>query len=406
MQFSIISNLGFRNVWRQKRRSLVMIAAVASALWGSISLAALARGVSDQMARESIRELTGHIKIQHPDYLRDPVVNNSFIKNSKIDLALSDPRVISWASRVRIPGVISSERESYGITLVGIDPSEEAGVSFIGDAPIVGMGISSVSEPGIIIGKKLLDNLQTEIGRRVVLMTQDRENKIRDRGFKIIGAFDAELESTETAYIFLGRETLRQLVGYPEMLSEVSILAKDRDKIADLMHDLKVALPELDVQPWTTLQPLAAAILKIQNGFLSIWFGVVIFTVSFGLINTLFMAIYERMRELGLLQALGMKPWMILAQIVVESVTLLLIGGVCGNLCAFLTVKSLSGGIDLSSFASAGEIIGVGSRIFPVILSRDLLAANVLTIFIGTLASLYPAWRASQFIPVEAMRKV
>ena len=161
--------------------------------------------------------------------------------------------------------------------------------------------------------------------------------------------------------------------------------------------------PKSDVQPWTVLEPLAVAVTKIQNGFLFLWSLIVLVTIAFGLVNTLFMAIFERTRELGLFQALGMKPSWILTQIVIESALLLLIGGMIGNALAFGTVAFFSDGIDLSRFAAGTSQFQISRMLFPVILFRDWIIANTVILFISLLSAFYPAKRASQISVLEAL---
>jgi ABC-type lipoprotein release transport system permease subunit len=133
---------------------------------------------------------------------------------------------------------------------------------------------------------------------------------------------------------------------------------------------------------------------------------VVFLSLSFGLVNTLVMAVFERVREIGLMLALGMRPSSILGQIVIESVFLLVIGLAIGNSLTYATIIPLRDGIDISIFAEGMEMFGAASTLYPELLAKDIILANIVVLTLGFLASLSPAWRASRYDPIEAITKV
>ncbi len=146
--------------------------------------------------------------------------------------------------------------------------------------------------------------------------------------------------------------------------------------------------------------------LNIMDGFVLVWIIVVFLALSFGLVNTLVMAVFERIREIGLMLALGMRPANILGQIVVESLLLLVIGLALGNAFAWMTVVPLKDGIDISAVAEGMEMMGASSMLYPDLQIRDVITANIVVLALGFLASLSPAWQASRYQPVEAITKV
>ena len=148
------------------------------------------------------------------------------------------------------------------------------------------------------------------------------------------------------------------------------------------------------------------AFLQLMNGFLVLWDLVVFIAMGFGIVNTLLMAVFERMREFGLLKALGMKPSRIVAEVLTESFLLLVLGMIAGNVISYASAWALSGpGIDLSALAAGAEFVGIARVIYPAVVLRDVLIANGVVFFLGLLVSLYPAVRAARFTPVEAMAK-
>jgi len=142
-----------------------------------------------------------------------------------------------------------------------------------------------------------------------------------------------------------------------------------------------------------------------MNGFVMVWMVVIFLALSFGLVNTLMMAVFERVREIGLMRALGMRPSAIVYQILVESIMLLVLGLVVGNLMAIGTIAPLKDGIDISAVAEGMEMMGASSRLYPVLQWGDLMLANAVVIVLGIITSLLPAWRAAQYRPVEALSR-
>ena len=148
------------------------------------------------------------------------------------------------------------------------------------------------------------------------------------------------------------------------------------------------------------------SMLAVMDGFVLVWFAVIFLALSFGLVNTLLMAVFERTREIGLVQALGMKSTNILYMVLIESVIMLLIGLAAGNILSWLTILPLQDGIDVSSVAAGMEFAGMSSTLLPAVKTFDVVLANLLVLVLGIAASLFPAWRASRKVPIEAITRV
>jgi ABC-type lipoprotein release transport system permease subunit len=404
---TLLTTLAWRNLWRHSRRTVVMIFALALGVWAMIAMAAFVRGWMGQYVHKEIMNLTGHVQIHATDYRDDPSVAHRLPSpTGLLERALGDKPVTAWDARVRVPGVVASERESAGVEIVGIDPAAERGLSFIDGAIAEGRDLESPDDPGVLIGRELAERLETQIGRRIVLTSQDANNDIADRGFRVVGIFRAEPEAVETGYVFIGRRIAQQMLKIGDDVSEIAVMTQDRERLDALVARLRAAAPGRDVAPWTELRPILVLSQKVNNVVLLIWFAVVFAAMSFGLINTLLMAIFERTREFGLFQALGMPPRYILQQVMIESLILLMIGLVVGNLSAWVTVAGFHDGVDLSRFAEGLALVGVSPVIYPMVSNTDIVASNAIVIVLGILASLYPAWRAARRVPVEAITRV
>ena len=400
--------MAWRNIWRNPRRTAVILAAVIIGVWSMIFLGALMRGIAVGMVKNGIATLTGHIQIHHKGYRDDPAVENSMFNHQVIEKALSEslPPGAHWTSRVRVNAIASNARHSSGVTMVGIDPLAEAKISFIGSAISKGGYLTQGDSNGILIGQALLEKFETQVGRKLVLMSQDKEQEIASRAFRIVGVFRAEMESTEKKFVFVTLSASQKMLKLGNGISEIAILLSDGYENQDVYKKLKATLPpaQFEVHNWRELLPFQTAYLRILDGFMWFWFLVVFVAMGFGIVNTTLMAVFERMREFGLMKALGMKPWWILREVLVESFLLLICGLMVGNFLGFLSIYAISGsGIDLSALAAGAEYAGMARIIYPAIALKDVLVANLTVLLLGILVSLYPAIKASRFTPLQAL---
>jgi len=399
--------LGWRNIWRNPRRTTVILLAIIIGVWSMIFLGALMRGMIEDMVENGISTMTGEIQVHHKGYRDDPVIENSMPDPKVVETTLNNilPTGSLWTARVRVNAIASNARHSMAVTLVGIDPVREAKVSFIGEAVNKGRFLKSDDKFGIIVGKALLEKFETKLGHKIILMSQDTNQEIASRSFRIIGVFRTEMESTEKQFAFVTIPAAQQMLKLKDAISEVSIILPEHKDVNKVTVSLREALPPAyEVQTWRELLPILNAYLEIFNGFSFLWYVVVFVAMGFGIVNTTLMAVFERIREFGLFKALGMKPWWIIKEVLTESFFLLVIGMAIGNILGFLSVFALSeNGIDLSSLAAGAEFAGISRVIYPAILSRDVVLANLVVFVLGLLVSIYPAVKAAKFTPVEAL---
>ena len=404
----ILTMLAWRNLWRNHRRTAIMLGAISVGAWAMIFMTALTQGMVAEMIRDGISALPGHIQVHHPDYRDDPNITNLLPQSSSDIEALFGPAGFdAWSSRVKVPAVVTSEYDSRGVTLLGIDPAAERGMIFVDYEGVDGRFLESASDRGVVIGHKLADTLDTALGKRIVLMSQDPDNNVADRGFRIVGLYNANVEAFEETYVFAGRQTIQEMLKIGDRVTEVVVLGDDyRDVEDDYARVIELVDGRVEVKRWTELDTYLSTMMSVMDGFVLIWVVVIFLALSFGLVNTLVMAVFERVREIGLMLALGMKPGNILGQILIESMLLLVIGLGIGNLLAWLTIKPLESGIDISIVAEGMAMMGASSMLYPELRMEDVVLANVVVLILGFLASLSPAWRASRYEPIEAITKV
>jgi len=403
-----MSIMAWRNLWRNYRRTLIMLLAITVGVWAMIFMTALLRGMVDDMVQQGIGALPGHVQIHAAAYRDDPSITHSMPTPDKDLLkVLKSEQVTAWTSRIKVPAMISSEYDNLGISLLGVDPGGELALGFDADDVVEGRFLNGPHDRGIVVGRKLLQRLETRLGKRVVVMSQDPDNNIADRGFRVVGVFRAELESREESVVYAGRDVIQSMLGVGAEISEIAVLGYDYRSPEVLTSSIRATLStDSEALSWLELDPYLATMMQVMDGFVLVWMVVIFLALSFGLVNTLMMAVFERIREIGLMRALGMRPSAIVYQILVESLMLLILGLLAGNLLAISTIIPLKDGIDVSIVSEGMEMMGASSMLYPVLQWPDLLLANVVVIVLGIITSLLPAWRAAQYRPVEALSRI
>lgn len=403
----ILATLAWRNLWRNYRRTLIMLTAIVIGVWAMIIFSALMRGMLTEMVHAGLRVLPGEVQIHHPEFRDDPSVVNSIQQpTGPLLKVLNTSPIEAWTSRIKVPGMISSERDNRGVQLLGIDPAGEIALGFDTDEIIEGRFLESPDDKGIVIGRKLAERLETQLGKRVVIMSQDPDNDVADRGIRVVGIYRARLQATEELNVYVGRGTLQKMLKIDDRVSEIAITANSYKTVDSWWPAVAAAAgPDMDTQPWMTLDAYLGTMLSIQGTINLVIMIVIFIALSFGLVNTLVMAVFERVREIGLMMALGMRPQWIMYQVLLESVMLLGLGLLIGNVLAAATILPLESGIDISVVAEGLEMAGMGSTLYPSLAAQDMLMATGVVLALGMAASIIPAWRASRYNPIQALAK-
>ncbi len=403
MPLKLLVQLSARNLTRHKRRNFMLLMAICVAVAGVTFMNSLIRGFQYDMQESAVANLTGHVKILAPGYLDDPGIQKSFELANDWQPDIAPEELEGWAARIRIPGVIMSERETRGIQFVGVDPAQES-ISFLSAAEYDGEPLRDASDRRVVIGRALAEQLETKVGRRLVIITQGADGLNREMGFRIAGFYDAEGTGLEKIFVFTGIKTLQDMVD-AEVFTEVSIKLTGTPKEFSIKAVLSEFFTGLVVLDWQELEPQAAAMFVFADAAVFIWFLIMMGALIFGLVNTLITAVMERVRELGMLRAVGMRPGAVIVQVVLESTFMMALGVTIGLVIGVLLVWWASEGIDLTAWAQGMEMAGMRSVLVPKLMTADLILVAGLSMVFGVLASLYPAWRAVKINPLEALRR-
>ena len=403
MPLPLLLQLSWRNLWRHRRRNAILLAAIAVAVAGVVLLNAMLRGMQADMRDSIIDNLTGHVKVLQPGYLDDPSIERGFEVATGWNDTLPEDAVAGWALRVRVPAVVMSERETRGVQLVGVDPAQEA-ISFLGGVTVDGEGLSGRDDRRILIGAALAEQLETAVGRRLVLLTQGADGRNREAGYRIAGIYRAEVGGLEKVFVFTGADTLQGMLD-TTAVTEVSVRLADEAQENSVVDRLVTAFAGLDVRTWRQLEPQAAQMVEFADAAVFIYFVVIMGALVFGLVNTLVTAVMERVRELGMLRTLGMRPYAVVAQVTLESMLVMSLGIVLGLALAFGVFALVADGIDLTAFDDSLAAFGLRPIFVPVLRGEDVALVVAMSLMLGLLASFYPARRAVRVTPLEALRR-
>lgn len=400
----ILFPFAWRNLWRNKRRTFITLAVVTMGVWSILTFNAVLRAWSDSTLTGSLKNMTGDAQIHAPGYRDNPDIQHSFpVPTGQLAKRLDSKPITAWAPRVRSPAIIQSEYKTLPVTLVGIDPQREVGVSFIADARIQGRRLKDAQDDGVLLGRHLAKRLQTRVGKRIVIMANDAQGKLRERGARVIGIYAAE-PRMEDAYLFTGLQAAQTFLHADGLLSEIALMTSSQQALPSVLHQLRRAAPQLDIADWATLQPMTKGLHDIIESFIYVWLLVMFVLIALGVVNTQLMAVYERTREFGLLQALGLRPGWVVLEVALEAVQIIGLGVVLGAVTAYLTVHAMQGGISLGALSAGANFLGIERVLYPRLDSTEFVITIAVIWGLGVLTALWPARRAAKFNAIDAMR--
>lgn len=405
----MVLSLSFKNIWRNSVRSLVVVMAMTVGLTGGIMAVAIMQGMVNQKVHTSIHTEVGHIQIHDEGYLLNPELRR-YIPNADSVVAYAQrlEGVRAATRRTRVPVMINTARVSTGINLVGIDPPNERLVSelytTVPDTSGTFFGGDRPNE--LVISQALADKLKARLRSKVVITLQDTLGNLTGAAFRVTGIFSTFNAPFDQGNAFIRSTTFQNLSMLPPGAShEVAILLHTPERLDAVKQALEARFPNLTVRTWQEVQPEVALLsgwMAVMNYFIV---GIILLTLGFGILNTMLMAVMDRVKEIGMLMAVGMSRTRVFAMIMLETIFLSVMGGAGGTTISLLLLSRLkTTGIDFSAYSEGLESIGYPSMIYPTISGQFFVGLAILVLLTGVLSAMYPARKAVRLKPVEAIR--
>lgn len=409
----LLLKLGYRNLCRNRRRTLLTMSAMAV----STALLILTLGIYDGMLWDMIEGATelyhGHVKITADDYMEKRLLHLTIPEDGLYKNIAADPLVKGIAGRVRGYALLSfGEGESshtQPAELFGINPVEERSVSLLHDHVSEGSFLTNSASHEILLGEGLAKLLEAEIGGEIVAMGQGADGSIAADLFEVVGIIDTGDPVRDATLSVVGRKTLQEMFVVEGRLHEISISLKHPMEAKKWAAQLQPDFPEMDVTPWNEFLPQIGQILEIWGAIKFIFAIIFYFAVILVSANTMYMALLERMREFGIMRAIGLKPRLLSRMILLEGFLMSGISGIVGGIAGIMGSFYLKEHhIDLSRFmthiAYAETTLQPRIRSYPSL--DNILIPIVMIIILGIIVSLFPARRVRRLRPVDVLREV
>lgn len=403
----MIPQIAWRNIWRNRTRSLVIIASVALGLWAGIFIMALSFGMTEERKDKLINEQLSHIQLHEPAFTDNQELAQ-YIPDGPDKLAAiqQQPGVRYASGRTLVNGMVSAAEGSGGIRIIGVYPEAEAALTRLSDKVVEGEYFPDKNNR-ILIGRALADKLGVKLGSKVVLTFQDTSANMVAAAFRVGGLYKTVNAKLDESLAYVRVDDLARLLDSPPMLHEIALLAEQDDDVTRLRDDLAAAYPTLQVETWRELSPELRYLDEMMDLFLYIFIGIILFALAFGLVNTMLMAVLERTRELGMMMAVGLNKTKIFLMILLETLFLALTGTVVGFVLGFLTVRlTARTGISLASVQQGMEEFGMSAVLYPALAWRYYPIIALMVVVFAVLSAIYPAIKALQLNPTQAIRKI
>ena len=403
--------LAWRNIWRHRRRTVIIVLAMGLSLAMMMWYDGLLDGFNNAIAGNAVRVLGGNIQVHAAGY-REKVDSNPLLPltddSAVVQAALSQPNVIAAARRIQTGGLISNREGAFPMSIIGVDPEAEAPVSLIAEHIVDGRYVEPTDEDSILIGKGLAEALSIKVGDRLTMVGSDIHKQNRQRTMTVIGIYDIGIPSMEKGTSYISLSEAQNLFGLRDQSTEVQITLKRVGTESAVVTALTPLLPGYEVESWANNYPELSNAVGRKNIVMDIFSVIIVMIAGIGILNLLLMAIYERTREIGLLGAMGLKPRQIATTFILEGALIGVVGVVAGiALGLMINLSLMQVGMDYSQFAGVTEYMAlISGRIYPTLGVGKLFMRASIILAIAALAALIPAMIASRREPSEALHHV
>ena len=401
----MLAKLAWRNLWRNKLRTGIMLSAMVFGLIGVAAMMGFVTGMYGNMIHNAIAWQTSHIQIHNTRYLTDPNINATIADSQALlDTIAQQPGIKAWSPRFLADGMVASARSARGVRINGIAPDLEARVTPLADSIREGEWLSPEGRYPVLVSSKTAERLRLKIGSKVVLTLTSAAGEVTGGAFRVRGIFKTPSSAFDEGNVFVRRADLVALAGIGGIHEIAILLANDNDAFS--MRDVLQAQTseQNTVRDWQQVQPMLASMIKQMGPSNAIVLGIFVTALGFGIVNIMLMSVFERTREFGVLMAVGMQKHKIFLLIMLETAWLGISGALLGIAGSIGLVHVLQRtGIPLGRMAEGLGAFGVDTTLYPQVSFSDYQMIFITVVAASLLAALYPARQILKQRPVDAM---
>lgn len=404
----ILLKISWRNVWRNPKRSLVMIIAITVGLWGGIFAASLSFGLIEQRFKTTVEQQVSHIQMHHPEFLKDN--NVKYGVNDWHDLKQTlntDEDVSAFSGRTKLSGMLASANLTSGVNIIGVDPVNEAATTRLDNNIVEGHYFDGIDRNPVLVGRELAEKTKIQERSRIVLTFQDVDGELVSATFRVAGIYQTANSSFDERNVYVLQTDLTGYIGGELKINEVAIIGHDIDKIPTISAQYQTEFPGLTIRTWSEISPELSYMQEMTGMMLMIVLVIILFALAFGLVNTMLMSVFERIKELGVLMAVGMNKRRIFGMIMMETIFLTFMGAAGGLLLGILTIRVVGHtGLDLA--AVGGDSLndfGFPTVVYPNLETSFFLMLIVLVVITALVTAIYPSLKALKLRPAEAVNQ-
>ena len=402
-----ILKMAWRNMWRNKRRTGVSIAAMSFALMFLVLYSGLIEGYMRGLEQDMLDLEVGDIQI-HAEGYRDKPALHTCIQGDEELLVKLEEAGFPASGRYLAGGLAASGEQgdlSSGVILRGIDVERDAKVTTIQEHLAAGQWLDPVDPKGVVVGRRLAKSLKLSPGSELVIVSQAADGSIANDIFTVRGVLLGISMATDRGAVYMHADTFRELMVFPHGVHQIIVRRPEGVELSSAASTVRGFAGDLDVKTWRELMPSVATMLDSSRSMMVVVFFILYLAVGILLLNAMLMVVFERIREFGVLKALGASPLRIMGLMLAESAlqtALALAIGLAASLPGmwYLSEK----GIDVGSLGGA-SVMGLAMRpIWHGVYTLETVAGPVLTlVIIVFVAVLYPALKAAWISPIKAI---
>ena len=408
---SLTTQMAWRNVWRNPRRSVLTMSAVAFAALVLIFMLSWQFGSYETMINSAVAVHSGHLQVQAEGYLKKRGMRRVVKHPEEVTRIIARiPEVKAFTTRACAFSLTSSDKRSYAALVVGIDPAREPEVSTLKTLVRRGAFLAPDDRHQALLGRLLARNLKVGLGDEIVLLGQGRDGSIAASAVRVKGIFSSGQDEFDRSTLQIPLAAFQEIYAMGGAVHEVVIRGRGLEVVPRIEAAVSSGLANakagdgLVVLDWKELMP--GLVQSIQMDLVSglVFYVILIVVVAFSILNTFLMAVFERKKEFGVLMALGSKPNRLSAMILTECGLMTGLGIGAGILLgSIVTLYYQAHGIAFSGSSEVLRQFGLPERMYPELSLLSIAAGAGVVLIITSFAVVYPALRVRRLRPVEAL---